>query len=86
MTEASPWREDGQRESDRVIREVERLINGGRSVSPPFLWKPRRWPYLEAWLAARARAHTEEQPDPVSRIVSRETIMGQPITQKTAEG
>jgi hypothetical protein len=83
----SSLREDGQRESDRVIRDVERQINGGQSVSPPFRWKPRRWPYLEAWLAAHGRADIEEQPEPVSRIVSRETITGQrPITQKTAEG
>ena len=81
----APVREDGQLESDRVIRELEYQLNDGDSVSAPFRWKPRRWPYLEAWLAARGLPHVKEQPEPVSRIVSRESITGQAI-RKAAEG
>lgn len=80
---AGPVREDGQLESDRVLRELERHINDGDSVSAPFRWKPRRWPYLEAWLAARGCV--KEQPEPVSRIVSRETITGQRIREPATE-
>ena len=80
-----PTREDGQHESDRVIRELEYQINAGDGVSPPFRWKPTRWPYLEAWLAEHARPYLEQEREPVSRIVSRATITGQHI-RKTAEG
>lgn len=81
---SGPVLEDGQRKSDRTIREIERQINGGDSVSPPFHWKPRRWPYLEAWHAARGRSMTAKQAEPVSRIVSRQTTG--PATKKAAEG
>lgn len=35
-----PAREEGQSESERVIRALERQINGGRDLSPPY--QPRR--------------------------------------------
>ena len=81
-----PVREDGQSESDRVIRELEGELNRGASVSPPYRWKPRRSRFSGAVaLTARARAYFEEQAEPVSRIVSRESITGQTI-RKAAEG
>jgi hypothetical protein len=78
-------REDGQSESDRVIREVECQINRGHSFSPPYRWKPRRAFCGGLALTERGRAYSEDEPEPVSGIVTRENITGQDI-RKTAEG
>jgi len=78
-------REDGQSESDRVIRELECQLNRGHSVSPPYRWKPRRAFCGSVALTDRGRAYFEDEPEPVSGIVTRENITGQAIS-KTAEG
>ncbi len=70
-------------ESERVIRALEREINGGRELSPPY--QPRPCRTLQADIAAKMRrahdhelqdAYLADHPEPGSAETA------EPITQK----
>jgi hypothetical protein len=72
----------GQTESERVIRLIERQLNGGRELSPPY--QPKRHLHPAPW---RERPdHQHHDPEPVSgAAVIPPTITGDTAGETSGE-
>jgi hypothetical protein len=69
---------NGQTESERVIRLLERQLNGGRELSPPYVSRRHLFPapYHE-------RDHQHHGPEPVSGAASEEPTITRASTGET---
>jgi hypothetical protein len=76
----APVLAQGQTESERVIRLIERQLNGGRELSPPY--EPKRHLHPAPW-----REHQRPQPGSAPAVIDESTkAVIQPTTIGETEG